>query len=94
METKIDYAKTRNKLASDVERYEAIVNYFEENQDRIPLRDNQTHLTRLYATLYHKHKSNPNLGLRDLAHKIHNLVGGPNYLLGHWEELRKLEAKN
>lgn len=74
------------KKHSDFERYQTIVNYFENNKYRIGLKENQTHLTRLYATLMHKRKEN----FKELANRIHTLVRGPNYLLGHWEELNRL----
>lgn len=75
---------TTEKL--ELERYKTIVNHFENNRDRLGLKENQIYLTRLYATLIHKRKEN----FKELANRIHTLVKGPNYLLGHWEELNRL----
>ena len=81
------------KINLELERYEAIINYFENNKDRIYTKNNQKHLTRLYASLLNQTKLNPS-EFKDLSGRIHNLVEGPNYLLGHWEELRILENLN
>lgn len=82
------------EINSELERYEVIINYFEKNNDRIFTKDNQEYLTRVYAELLNQNKSHPSLGFGDLSDKIYNLVGGPNYLLGHWKELERLEMLN
>lgn len=80
------------------DRYERIISYYQQNKDRLGTVKNQEYLTKIYAELLHtgkleknKDKSN-NHWTKELADKLYVLVGGPNYLLGHWEELNKLEA--
>ena len=74
-------------MKEELKRYNLIVDYFENNKDRIYLKENQTHLTRLYTTLINQKGE----GFKNLANKISSLVKGPNFLLGHWEELERLE---
>jgi hypothetical protein len=59
-----DYIKNKEKLAQDMERYETIVNYFEENPDRVKIntdylwedsamvRQNKTYLTYLMNEIF------------------------------------------
>ncbi len=76
----------------ELERYKTIVDYFTNNQERIFTKENQKHLTRLYAKLIHQNKLTPSQEIADLFYKIDDLVGGPNYLLRHWGEIERLEA--
>ena len=76
------------------ERYKTIIDYFADNKERLAVEGNQDYLTRVYANLLHKHKLEKINEYKELADKLYVLVEGPNYLLGHWEELGKLEANN
>jgi hypothetical protein len=76
------------EASQELARYNSMVDYFSDNKDRLGLKENQTQLTRLYATLLYQNKP----GFKDLANKIHTMVRGPNYLLGHWEELERLKS--